>query len=69
MKTSRRAFAKSLAALAACPPLVPFAEKLSEAEREVVETNLKKSAPQLERLRAVPLTNADEPHFREPHFR
>ena len=62
-KTSRRDFAKSLAALAACPPLMPFAEKLTNDERAAIEKNVKESAPLLERLRAFPLTNADEPDF------
>lgn len=64
MKSSRREFARTLTALAACPPLVPFAEKLTRDERDAVEKNLKQSAPLLERLRGVPLTNADQPHFR-----
>ena len=63
MTTSRRDFAKSIAVLAACPPLVPFANSLTSDELARVEKNLKEAAPMLERLRACPLTNADEPDF------
>lgn len=63
MSTTRREFAKSLAALAACPPLVPFANRLTSDELTRLEKNLKEAAPVLERLRAFPLTNADAPDF------
>ena len=63
MTTSRRQFAKSIAALAACPPLVPFANRLTGDELARIEKNLEEAAPVLERLRAFPLTNADAPDF------
>lgn len=63
MTTSRREFAKSIAALAACPPLVPFANRLTSDELARIEKNLREAAPLLERLRAFPLTNADAPDF------
>lgn len=63
MTTSRRDFAKSIVVLAACPPLVPFANRLTSDELTRIEKNLKDFAPALERLRAFPLTNADEPDF------
>jgi hypothetical protein len=62
-RTTRREFAMTLAAAAACPPLVPFSNRLSERELESVEQNLAEAKPALERLRAIPLTNADEPDF------
>ena len=66
-RTTRREFAMTLAAAAACPPLVPFANRLSEGELATVERNLAEAKPALERLRAVPLTNADAPDFvRQP---
>ena len=60
--TSRRDFAKSFAVLplAAC---LPFTQHLDEKERAAVEKNIKDAADSLERLRAFPLTNADEPDF------
>jgi hypothetical protein len=59
---SRRDFAKSLAAMpiAVC---LPFAKHLSEEERAMIEKNISDAASTLERLRAFPLTNADEPDF------
>jgi hypothetical protein len=62
MSTTRRDFAKSLAAvpLAVC---LPYAQHLTEEERERVEKNIREAAPALERLRAFPLINADEPDF------
>lgn len=62
MNTTRRDFAKSLSALplAAC---IPFAQHLTPDERARVEKNLKDAEPARERLRAVPLTNADGPDF------
>lgn len=62
MNTSRRDFAKSLAVmpLAVC---LPFAKHLTDEERAAIEKNVRDAVPTLERLRAFPLTNADEPDF------
>ena len=59
---SRRDFAKSLAAmpLAVC---LPFAKHLTDEERAAIEKNVRDAASAIERLRAFPLTNADEPDF------
>ncbi len=56
---TRRDFAKSLAALVC----VPYAKHLTDEERTAVEKNLESASASLERLRAFPLTNADEPDF------
>lgn len=62
MSTTRRDFARSLAALPAAVCL-PYAQHLTKEERARIEKNLREAAPMLERLRAFPLTNADAPDF------
>ena len=56
---TRRDFAKSLAALVC----IPYATHLTEEERKSVEKNIESASASLERLRAFPLLNADEPDF------
>lgn len=56
---TRRDFAKSLAALVC----IPYAKQLTDEERASVEKSIENASPSLERLRAFPLTNADEPDF------
>ena len=56
---SRRDFTKSLAALVC----IPYATHLTDEERKSVEKNIENATPSLERLRAFPLINADEPDF------
>ncbi len=56
---TRRDFAKSLAALVC----IPYAKHLNDEERKTVEKNIENASEPLERLRAFPLTNADEPDF------
>ena len=56
---TRRDFAKSLAVLVC----IPYATHLSDEERRSVEKNIENASAALERLRAFPLTNADEPDF------
>ena len=56
---SRRDFAKSLAALVC----LPYAKHLTKEERATVEKNIENASSSLERLRAFPLSNSDEPDF------
>ena len=56
---TRRDFAMSLAALVC----VPYAKHLTEEERAAVDRHIESASASLERLRAFPLTNADEPDF------